>query len=141
MENKNSEKHPTDFWKADKFIFGTIIILGYMVGWLITGFVGMTPEQAQLFAQGLATLGPVVGMIAASIWKFAKDELEDRKTLSQTITTLADKAPPSTVPFEDLTFKDGMNDPANSSQNETPADGSVDAPWFAEPDPRSDASA
>lgn len=140
MENKNSEKHSADFWKADKFIFGTIIILGYMVGWLITGFVGMTAEQAQLFAQGLATLGPVVGMIAASIWKFAKDELEDRKNLSQTITTLADKAPPVTVPIEDLTPKEYLDEPSNLVPPEGPADGSVDAPWFGEPATPSDAS-
>ena len=118
----------TDSWiKSDKFVFGLIIILGYMVGWLLTGAIVMTPEQAQLYSQGLATLGPVVGMIAASIWKFAKDELEERKNLSHTITTLADKAPPVTVPIEELTYGPNENLPI-----ESPADGSVDAPWFSD---------
>lgn len=116
----------TDSWvKSDKFVFGLIIILGYMVGWLATGIIIMSAEQAQLYSQGLATLGPVVGMIAASIWKFAKDELEDRKNLSHTINTLADKAPPVTVPIEELTYGPVENNPV-----EDVADGSVDAPWF-----------
>lgn len=124
----------TDSWfKSDKFIFGMIILLGYMVGWIMTGFLVLTPEQAQLFSQGLATLGPVVGLIAASIWKFGKDELEERKNLSHTINTLADKAPPVTVAVEDLTYGTIENNPV-----EGVADGSVDAPWFS-PDADADA--
>ena len=127
----------TDSWfKSDKFIFGMIILLGYMIGWVMTGFIVLTPEQAQLFSQGLATLGPVVGLIAASIWKFGKDELEERKNLSHTINTLADKAPPVTVAVEDLTYG-----PLETNPVEGVADGSVDAPWFnadadADSDPR-----
>lgn len=128
------EPNKTPFWQTDKFIFGIIIILGYMAGWIGTGFVAMTAEQAQLYAQGLATLGPVVGMIAASIWKFAKDELEERKNLSHTINTLADKAPPVTVPFENLTPKEYLDDAPSNLPPEDVADGSVDAPWFDAPD-------
>jgi hypothetical protein len=132
LSYSRSEETPRkteDWFKSDKFIFGIVILLGYMIGWAMTGVLVLTPEQAQLFSQGLATLGPVVGLIAASIWKFGKDELEERKNLSHTINTLADKAPPVTVPIEELTYG-----PIETESATSPVDGSVDAPWF-EPDP------
>lgn len=122
METKKTEEK---WYKTDKFIFGMVILFGYIVGWLLTGFIIMTPEQAQLYSQGLATLGPVVGMIAASIWKFAKDELEERRSLSNVVTTLADKAPVAPKPEEPIT-----HDPIDNQPSEEPTDGSADAPWF-----------
>lgn len=118
-------KETSSWFKSDKFIFGIVILLGYMVGWLLTGFIYMSPEQAQLFSQGLATLGPVVGLIAAAIWKFGKDELEERQSLAQTNSVLADKIPPATVPKEELTYG-----PIETIKIEEPIDGSIDAPWF-----------
>lgn len=131
METRKTEP----WYKTDKFLFGLIILLGYMIGWLLTGFIILTPEQAQLFSQGLATLGPVVGMIAASIWKFTKDELEERKSLSDTLTTLADK-PPVVVKPEEL-----IDEPIDYKQTEESGGGNADAPWYSpDCDPTADPS-
>jgi hypothetical protein len=130
------KKTDEDWWRNEKILFGLIIILGYVFGWILTGFLLLTPEQAQLYSQGMATLGPIVGVIAGAIWKFAKDELEERRNLAQTNSVLADKIPPATVPKEELTYG-----PIETITIEGATDGSTDAPWYTDDDSNTDPSA
>lgn len=85
----------------ERFWFGAFIITGYFAtGWL-AGFFVTDKDQLAMFRDMLLTVGPILGMIAQSIWK------NDRQSNQQadTINALANRVPPHP-----------LNDPSNSNE-------------------------
>lgn len=90
---------------SDKAIFNIakislagVLFLGYYIIMACALFVGVPPGSENIILQGIAMIGPVIGAVASNMFPKNEDRTE---TDQATISTLADKVPPPTVPFED----------------------------------------
>lgn len=82
---------------VEKLILGFLIIGGYIAITAGLFFIPVPIANAQLIAQALATLGPLVGVIVYSAWP------KGSETDKEAIKNLTEKVNPVTVPAENLT--------------------------------------
>lgn len=78
-------------WLSERMVFGILIIVGFeaaLATLIITG-PSLKPEIITLIAGGIGTLGAVVGLIGAAIWKTDKTDAK----AAETAAVLAAKAP------------------------------------------------
>lgn len=85
---------------VEKLLLGFLIIAGYVVLSILLIFLGVPPGNEQLIAQALGILGPIVGVIAAGAWPKNSTSAQ----MDDTMKTLVDKVPPTTVPGEELNY-------------------------------------
>ena len=88
-----------DLMNLSKVVLAGILFIGYYVIMVIALFIGVPAGSENIVLQGIAMIGPVIGAVASNM--FPKNE-DRTRTDSDTISTLADKVPPPTVPPENL---------------------------------------
>lgn len=86
-------------WLSERILFGLILILGYY-GLVIVGMYAPSKEALQLARDSLLVVGPIIGLIAASIWKTDKAERQAGDTLNSMAKSLeaTTQAPPPPDP-------------------------------------------
>lgn len=82
-----------------KVILAGILFIGYYLIIILAFFVGIPPEGANIVLQGIAVVGPIIGMVAANMFPKNEDRTADDQ---KTITTLVDKVPPVTTHSEEV---------------------------------------
>lgn len=90
---------------SDKALFNlakiglaAVLFIGYYIVMVMSLFIGVPPGSENIILQGIAMIGPVIGAVASNMFPKNEDRTE---TDQATISTLADKVPPPTVPPED----------------------------------------
>lgn len=92
---------PTE-WLSERILFGSLIIVGYLlvcvVGACLPGADKSVVHDAML------GLGPIVGLIAAAIWKSDKADKQNATTMATLANTVAAQSPnpqpPAPIPPE-----------------------------------------
>ena len=88
----------------DKTILGGLLVGGYMLMGFLSFFIKIPAENVNIVLGIMSTLGPVIGVIAMAVWPRGTEA--DQKT----IQNLSEKVPPVTVPVEEITPKELIND-------------------------------
>lgn len=78
---------------SERLIFGLLIIVGYFLVGAFGGLSTLNEQQHGTIRDVMLTVGPILGMIAQSIWK--NDKVETQR--SDTINALANRSQPIPV--------------------------------------------
>lgn len=89
-----------DIFNLCKIGLAGILFLGYYVLIGIAAINGVPTGGENIILQGIAMIGPVIGAVASNMFPKNEDRTEGDQ---QTISTLADKVPPPTVPASEVT--------------------------------------
>ena len=69
-------------WFSERILFGLLFIVGYLAIIVISMFLSMTPDQRSMAHDGLLVLGPIVGAIAAAIWRTDKTDKQAAESIT-----------------------------------------------------------
>lgn len=83
MTSKTAER------MSERVLFGLLIIVGYFLIGGLGGLANLNDDQRSTIRDILLTVGPILGMIAQSIWK--TDRNDDKRM--ETLNVLANRVP------------------------------------------------
>lgn len=84
-------------WLSERILFGTLIIVSYLAVCIIGSMCNLTPAGESVVHDAMLGLGPIVGLIAAAIWKSDKADKQNASTMASLASTVAAQTPSTTV--------------------------------------------
>jgi hypothetical protein len=87
-------------WLSERILFGTLIIVSYLAVCLVGSVGQLTPAGESVVHDAMLGLGPIVGLIAAAIWKSDKADKQNASTMASLASTVAAQTPSTSVTVE-----------------------------------------
>lgn len=80
-------------WMSERILFGSLIILGYLIVCIVGSVAPLNTAGESVVHDAMLGLGPIVGLIAAAIWKSDKTDKQNAQTAATIATVVAQSNP------------------------------------------------